>query len=199
MSSAAAPSQRLARAVSILGHPLLVLPFSILLLAAEDGDARQLARLAAGFAAFAALVMSYSWWQVRQRRWAHVDASALGERRSLNGFLLLALAIAAPLAWSGGMHGLALGLALSALMIVVALASARWCMLSLHVAFAVFAATLLWRMGMLAAVAGWSVAALIAWSRLQLARHAWRDVVAGTIVGAAAGLAFLLFSAAMGG
>jgi membrane-associated phospholipid phosphatase len=196
--SAAAPSQRLARAVSILGHPLLILPCSILLLAAADSDARQLSRLAIGFAVFALLVMSYSWWQVRRRRWAHVDASAQGERRSLNLFLLLALAISAPLAWQGGLRELALGLALSALMIAVALLTARWWTLSLHVAFAVFAALLLLRAGAFAAMLGLVFAALVAWSRLQLARHARRDLVAGAIAGAGAGFACLQFSATVG-
>ena len=199
MSSVTAPSKQLARAVSILGHPLLVLPCSILLLAADDGgDARQLSRLAVGFAAFAVLVMSYSLWQVRRHRWAHVDASERGERRSLNLFLLLALAISAPLAWQAGLRDLALGLGLSATMIAAALLSARWWTLSLHVAFAVFAAMLLLRAGAFAAVLGLIFAALVAWSRLQLARHARRDLVAGAIAGAGAGLAFLQLSAAVG-
>ncbi|MBC7989999.1 MAG: hypothetical protein H7Y19_10515 [Luteimonas sp.] len=196
MASVTAPPKPLARAVSILGHPLLVLPCSILLLAVDDGgDVRQLSRLAVGFAAFAMLVMSYSWWQVRRQRWAHVDASERGERRSLNLFLLLALAISAPLAWQAGLRDLALGLGLSAMMIAAALLSARWWTLSLHVAFVVFAAMLLLRAGALAAVLGLIFAALVAWSRLQLARHARRDLVAGAVAGAGAGLAFLQLSA----
>jgi len=199
MASVTAPPKQLARAVSILGHPLLVLPCSILLLAVDDGgDVRQLSRLAAGFAAFAVLVLSYSWWQVRRQRWAHVDASERGERRSLNLFLLLALAISAPLAWQAGLRDLALGLGLSATMIAAALLSARWWTLSLHVAFAVFAAMLLLRAGAFAAVLGLIFAALVAWSRLQLARHARRDLVAGAIAGAGAGLAFLQLSATVG-
>jgi len=59
----------------------------------------------------------------------------------------------------------------------------------------VFAAMLLLRAGAFAAVLGLIFAALVAWSRLQLARHARRDLVAGAIAGAGAGLAFLQLSA----
>lgn len=191
MSPAPAASNRLARAVSILGHPLLVLPFSILLLTAGNGTgARHPWRLVLGFGMFASVVMAYSWWQVRRQRWRHVDASNASERHSLNRFLLLAFLLAAPLAWMGGMHELATGLSMSALVIVAAILTTRWWTLSLHVAFAVFAAALLLRVGAWACAIGLGFAALVAWSRLQLARHALRDVIAGAIAGAIAGLAF---------
>lgn len=187
----AAASKPLARAVSILGHPLLVLPFSILMLAADGGsDPRRLSWLALAFAGFGLLLMSYAWWQVRRQRWSHVDASNHDERRALNRFLIVTLALGAVLAWCGAKDELALGLALSAGMVAVALLSARWWKLSLHVAFAIFAAALLLRAGPWAGAVGLAFAALVAWSRLQLARHAPRDLVAGAIVGSLAGVAF---------
>ena len=195
MSPASAASSRLARAVSILGHPLLVLPFSILLPTAGDGiGAWHAWRLALAFGLFAGVVMAYSWWQVRRQRWRHVDASNAAERRSLNRFLLLALLLAAPLAWMGGLHALAMGLSMSALVIVAAILTTRWWTLSLHVAFAVFAAMALLRAGAWACAAGLGFAVLVAWSRLQLARHALRDVVAGAVAGAVASIAFWQWS-----
>jgi membrane-associated phospholipid phosphatase len=189
-------SKRLARAVSILGHPLVLLPFSMLLL---TSGSRTSWRLALGFAAFAVLVMAYSWWQVRRQRWAHVDASHRVERRALNRFLLVSLALAAPVAGFAGMHEAALGLGLSAAMVGTAMLTARCWKLSLHVAFAVFAAALLWRAGGWMVMAGLAFAALVAWSRLKLARHAPRDLVAGALTGALAGVAFWPSSAAIGG
>ena len=84
----------LARALSIAGHPMLALPLAVLAIALAQGDARSAAWSALGFAAFAALVMAYSWWQVRRGRWSHVDASATHERSTLNRFLLIALSMA---------------------------------------------------------------------------------------------------------
>ena len=188
---AARMSLPLARAVSIVGHPMLVLPMAVLALVLAQGDARTAMWSAAGFGAFAALVMGYSWWQVRRGRWAQVDASATHERSTLNRFLLVALGGGALLVgWRGGQPPFALGLALSAAMILAAMLTARWCKLSLHLAFVVFAACLLRELGTAWALAALLFAAAVAWSRLALQRHTHRDLVAGGVAGALAGLAF---------
>ncbi|MEO8365827.1 MAG: hypothetical protein ABI538_06420 [Pseudoxanthomonas sp.] len=188
-------NQAFARAVSIFGHPMLVLPLAALAVAISRGQGRAAAWMALGFAVFAAAVMTYSWWQVHRGRWAHVDASGAGERRSLNRFLLVALVVSAILAMRYGHdRELALGLGLSAAMISVAMLTARWWKLSLHMAFVVFAATLLWSVAWWAGLAGFSCAAAIAWSRLQLQRHVPRDLLAGAATGLLAGIVFLRVS-----
>lgn len=188
--------QALARTLSILGHPLLLVPAAALLAMAAGGQHQALGWTALWFALFGAAVMAWSWWQVRRARWRHVDASARRERRSLNRVLLVALAIGAALAWRAGAHALAAGLAACVLVLVAALLSARACTLSLHVAFAVLAALLLWRIGAWATAAGLGFAAAVAWSRLALARHRPRDLMAGALAGAGAGLLFWQFAAA---
>lgn len=181
----------LARALSIAGHPMLALPLAVLAIALAQGDARTAAWSALGFGAFAALVMGYSWWQVRRGRWRHVDASATHERSTLNRFLLAAVTTGAVLvAWHGGQPLFALGLALSAAMILTAMLTARWCKLSLHLAFVVFAACLLRELGAAWMLAALLFAAAVAWSRLALQRHTRRDLIAGAVAGALAGLAF---------
>jgi membrane-associated phospholipid phosphatase len=182
----------LARALSILGHPLLSLPVAALLLAANRGAGpARLSALVLGLGAIAIGVMAYSRWQVRRRRWAHVDASARGERRDLNRFLLVLLAASAATAWLwSSQREFALGLALSALLVAAASLSARWCKLSLHVAFAAYAAVLLVQLSWSACIAGLAFAFAVAWSRLVLGRHALRDLLAGGAAGLVAGLAF---------
>lgn len=192
---AARMNQAFARVVSIFGHPMLVLPLAALAVAVARGQGRSAIWMALGFALFAALVMAYSWWQVRRGRWAHVDASKQGERRSLNRFLLVALVVSAVLAMRYGHNReLGLGLGLSAAMIAVAMLTARWCKLSLHMAFVVFAATLLWSVAWWAGLAGFACAAAVAWSRLRLQRHVPRDLLAGAATGLLAGTTFLLMS-----
>lgn len=192
-------STALARTLSIFGHPMLVLPLAVVALTLARGDARTALWTGAGFAAFAALLMAFSWWQVRRGRWGHVDASARHERGTLNRFLLAALSLAALLVRvRGGDPHLVLGLALSAGMILLAMLSARWCKLSLHLAFALFAALLLWPLGAAWTLAGLAFAAAVAWSRLALRRHAPRDLWAGATAGAAAGLAFWPLAARVG-
>jgi hypothetical protein len=64
-----------ARAISILGHPAVETAAAMLLLVGRDDAAR-----ASSVALGAAIVMGYSWWQVRRGLWAHVDASNRRER-----------------------------------------------------------------------------------------------------------------------
>lgn len=192
-------SVALARMVSLIGHPLAMLPSALVLATAlRTDDAAAPLRIALGVAAFAALVMALSWRQVRRGRWAHVDASAPRERRDLNLGLLAMLALAAVLAQTVAHDArVALALALAAGILVFALLTARLWKLSLHVAFATFAALLLWPLQPLASVAALAFAAAIAWSRLRLARHAPRDLVAGALAGLCAGLAHGALSGAL--
>jgi membrane-associated phospholipid phosphatase len=179
---------RLARAVSILGHPLLVLPAALALpTVLRNGDAATLRSILPGFALFAVLMLGGSWWQVRRGRWAHIDATAPSERHTLNRTLLVAIVIGALLAWFWrSTLDLVLMLTLSACIIAVAILSARWWKLSLHIAFVVYAAGLLWPLGPVAVGAGCGFAGIVAWSRLQLSRHQPRDLVAGAVAGALA-------------
>lgn len=188
-------SQTLARAVSILGHPMLVLPLTVMAVAAVRGEAGMLATMAIGFGLFAAVVMAYSWLQVKRGRWGHVDASQRKERSALNRFLLVALLASTLLAlvrsWP---HELVLGLGLSAALVAFALLTARWCKLSLHLTFVVFASLLLCSISWWAGAAALAFAAAVAWSRLRLQRHVRRDLLAGAAAGAVAGTLWLVAS-----
>lgn len=184
----------LARTVSILGHPAVLLPLAAVTLAAAHGDTGLAWRMSAGFAAWLALVLGYAWWQVRRGRWAHVDASARDERRSLNRFLLLALSAGLLLALWRGPQALALGTALSAAIVAAAMLGERWFKQSLHMAFALFASVLLWPLGRLAFAAGLALCVAVAWSRLRLRRHTPRDLIAGAVAGLSAGVLFWAFA-----
>lgn len=185
----------IARSVSILGHPLVVMPAAVLALMVLQSGGRNAGWALAGLLATGLLIMLFSRHQVRRGRWQHVDASGKEERSSLNRFLL-ALLIVATLACllGGASRPMTLGLGLSAAMLVVAMATARWCKLSLHLAFATFAALLLASLSWWVGLAGLLFAAVVAWSRLHMQRHVPRDLIAGGCTGLLAGLAFLYFT-----
>lgn len=180
--------ERIARAFSILGHPLLVLPAAVLLpIAMRNNDPRMLATVALGFIAFAIALLGWSWLKVRRGHWAHIDASRQSERRTLNRLLLVAIVVGAALAWIKlPVPDVALALALSAGIVALAMLGARWCKLSLHIAFAIYAAGLLWPFGPVAVAAGTLFATAVGWSRLRLSRHQPRDLLAGAAAGALA-------------
>ena len=184
-----------ARAVSIVGHPVVLVLVAALISASAQGASHQQLRLIGGaLATFAAIVIGFSWLQVRAGRWSHVDASIRSERNSLNVFLVTLCFLSAVLLWFVTRRPyMSVALALSGALILTALLSARWVKVSLHVAFAAFATALLWPIK-LAFVAGVLVTAAVMWSRLVLGRHVAADVMAGLLLGAAAGAAYHLWA-----
>jgi hypothetical protein len=186
-------TKALARAVSILGHPMLVMPVAAGFAARQGGvGAQSTFAIIAGLAVLGMLVLAYSAWSVSRGRWQHVDASAPAERSQLNRFLLGLFSVAAVVALClPAPARLALAFALSAAIILLALGLARWCKPSLHVAFVAFAALV---PGQPVAVAAFCVLGLaVAWSRLALGRHVWPDLGAGLLAGVAAGIVFRAF------
>ena len=182
----------LARTLSILGHPLLALPAAALLVAAWSGmGARHWTLAAIALALIALIIQGWSWWQVRRGKWQHVDASQHHERQGLNRFLLVLLAGAAGyFALVSPQPALSLGLACAAAIIATSMLLASWLKLSLHAAFAMFAALLLWALGPAVLAVGCLFAAAVAWSRWVLGRHRRRELMAGAMVGTTAGMAF---------
>lgn len=181
-----------ARALSIGGHPLVVLPATALGVAAASGAGqRQLWITGAVLLLLAAGIQGWAWFQVRRGHWQHVDASQKHERRGLNRFLLgLLVVLALYFATVAPQRPLALGLACAAAMIAAGMLLAPWFKLSLHAAFAVFSAALMWALGPLAMALGLAFAAAVAWSRWALGRHEPRELVAGAAAGGGLGLCF---------
>jgi membrane-associated phospholipid phosphatase len=180
-----------ARAVSIVGHPVVLILVAALIAASTRGASLQQLRLIGGaLVTLGVIVLGFSWLQVRAGRWSHVDASARNERNSLNVFLVVMLFLSAVLLWFLTRRPyMSVALALSGALIVTALLIARWVKVSLHAAFAAFATALLWPIK-LAVAAGVLVTAAVVWSRLVLGRHVATDVMAGLLLGAAAGGAY---------
>ena len=182
-----------ARALSIVGHPAVLMPVAVAAAASGPGAPPQLLRVALGTAvAVAVIVGLYSLWQVHRGRWAHVDASHPAERNQLNLVLAGLLCAAAGLLWALGQPpAVAAGPLLAALLVLLTHALRRWLKVSLHAAFALFAAALVWPYlpGTLAIGA---LALGVAWSRLVLRRHTLAEVLTGLLFGAAFGAALRL-------
>jgi membrane-associated phospholipid phosphatase len=188
-------SINVARALSIIGHPVLLVPCAVAGAASLRGASPEVIRTGVGASVLVAIIVAvYSFTQVRLGRWGHVDASAPIERSQLNQFLVVVLLLAAcSVWWSGGHKTVVFGLAVCAAVIVFAIQTRRWLKVSLHAAFAVFAAALLWPNNTAVAIA-LVIAVGVSWSRLALRRHTTREVVLGWLAGSAAGLGFNLLS-----
>lgn len=126
--------------------------------------------------------------QVRRGRWENVDASNVSERPVL--FTVALVALAGVVGWltlrepdSFFLRGASMVLA----MLVVAAIATRWVKLSLHVAFAALAATVLTLSQSPLGYVMIPVVPLVAWSRLVLARHTTTELACGAALGIVAG------------
>jgi len=179
-----------ARSLSILGHPVVVVPGAVALLLWHRRASSPLLIVLA-LSLIAGAVIIFSVWQVHRGRWQHVDASLVYERRSLNLFLAIVLFLAAAIAFVASAEpGLTLGLALSGLLIVLVILASRWVKLSLHASFAAFGVVLLWPLPLWFVAIAVLAAASICWSRVLLDRHTVIEVVAGSLLGAIIGACF---------
>jgi len=186
-----------AKLLSFVGHPALLVPSAVVCAVAgagRDAPGLWLAGLAA--VSLAACVIAYSLLKVRAGRWRDVDASAPAERAQLTSFLFPLMATGA---LAMGLLGLPLsavaGLGFGAAMVGVAHAAKRWLKVSLHAAFAVYAAALLWPWPGVV-IACLLLAAGVAWSRVVLGRHTVVEARVGLILGAAGGMALHAVAAA---
>ena len=182
-----------AGALSMIGHPALLTPLAVALgIVGADAPPKLLQAALTTALLVAVIVGLYSLWQVRAGRWAHVDASRPRERSQLNLFLALLLFGAAGLLWALGQPpAVASGAGVMALLVLAAHLLRRWLKVSLHAAFAVFAASLVWP-SIVGVVLILALAAGVAWSRLVLRRHTLPEVLLGLFLGAAFGAGFRL-------
>ena len=179
----------LARWVSIVAHPFVT---TLVLTAAVEsrrggpaGAVRATAVVAALFVLPLALLTAR---QVRRGAWGTVDASSPRERPVL--FLVGGAGLLALLAYFARADPgspLVSGIAGVLAMVAICAAVTPWVKVSLHMAAAALAATvLLWRGLPLGWLLGATLPAL-GWSRVALGRHQWHEVVAGLVLGASAG------------
>jgi hypothetical protein len=124
--------------------------------------------------------------QVRRGSWTNVDASNRAERPLLFavGIVALAALLAIALVFRPGSF-LIRGTIGVLLMLAVCAAFTPWIKVSLHMAFAALATTILLALG---SPAGWVLLTMmpaLAWSRLALNRHQPAEVVLGALVGIA--------------
>ncbi|TYC89181.1 hypothetical protein [Novosphingobium sp. BW1] len=175
--------QILARGISTVGHPAIVLPTASVVTLAGTGEAGlRVPSLILGLALVSGLLL-WSWKKVRHGHWRHFDASALSERAQWNRQGLLATLAAAITAAFLGDKTLAGILAASTSIFGIAWISGDYLKLSQHVAFAILAAGIYARVHPELALIQGLLTATIAWSRLELARHGRLEILAGVLTG----------------
>ncbi|WP_255991121.1 hypothetical protein [Chitinolyticbacter albus] len=182
--------RRIARAISIVGHPLLTLPAAVCFGAAPPG---LLHYAAASLLLMVLLTVLFIAWHVRRGDWDNVDASRPHERARWNAFLaILLLGASAGFAVDPATRGLALGFSCALLPVLLGMLLSDRLKLSQHVAYATFTALLLAGSGLVFTLAALLAVGPLAWSRVVLEKHTPLETAAGMASGMLAGGVFWL-------
>jgi hypothetical protein len=180
-----------ARFVSMVGHPFVMIAIMTAVAAARHGSAGEVPRTVALVALIAIVpVAALTAWQVRRGRWNDVDASRPQDRPLLYTVGIAAALVFLAYAYLARRDSFMLRGAVVNLGTLVTCAFAtRWVKVSLHLAAATLAACALILLG---STLGWILAAglpVLAWSRWALGRHRPLELALGFGVGLLAGIA----------
>lgn len=181
-----------------MGHPFVFIPAAIVFHGVFQPDVtRKTPASASAILPIVGIVLlgmfaigGYVAHGLRKGRWADVDVSVREQRGGLYAVSLLSTA-AATLAFhfTGPPIGVRGSLIAFLLVLFSALVNLRL-KISLHVAFAAYAAGIACGRRLDVLVVASLLALAIAWSRLVLRRHTLPEVIAGACAGAIAGVAF---------
>jgi hypothetical protein len=174
---------QIARFVSIVGHPLVLIPFSITLVTGRWTWAALIA--ATTLIPLSAIILL----QMRRGSWSDFDVSRPEQRRGLYlAAVPLLAATAVALHFTGAAPPLLHGVAATAGMLLVGVLLSRWLKVSLHLMLGTFCAVTVCHEFPAAIVPAAAVLLAVAWSRRKLERHTLAEVLAGFTIGLAGGL-----------
>jgi membrane-associated phospholipid phosphatase len=179
-----------ARTISIVGHPMVLVPLAIALaMRGRVGVGQGVAILGAVLGAMV-IVGAYLVHGVRTGRFSHIDVSRREERGTFYAVAMASTAAATALLYvTSAPRGAVFGVGCAFALLAVGSVVNRWVKASLHTAFAIVAAGIVGVGAPLAFAILLAIAAAVAWSRIALGRHTAREVLVGGVLGAIAAIA----------
>ena len=183
------PAERLALAISRIGHPLVFVMISVAVVAVQIAPARAVTILSTLFLAVIAPTAVLLIAGVRTGRWQDADVSVRAERKRFYPWAILIAAFGTAVTWATGaplfiVRG---ALVTLALFMAAALVNARL-KISLHTLFAAYCTIILTRISWGYGIAALVLAGFVFWSRIFLGRHNLAEACAGLALGALGGL-----------
>ena len=179
----------LARWVSILAHPFVMVALLVAVLAMRQSSGNAVQSVLVVVVAIVVPIAALMFRQVRRGRWSNVDASKPSERPAL--FLVALAGLVGALGWlllNDPRSFLVRGMLVTATFLLLAALLTRWVKLSLHVAFAALTATTLCLLGSAVGYVLVAVVPVVFWSRIALARHRAHELCVGLVLGVLTGI-----------
>jgi membrane-associated phospholipid phosphatase len=185
--------QKAARIISILGHPFVLLPATVLIASLQSMSAARALTTAIITVLVTVLPLLFI---IRRKvvsgRWSDHDISVSSERRGFYPIAIGVVSISCVFLWLLGLpHSLLIGMMISLALLIAAMLINGWSKISLHLIFATYCAVSLLAVSYLVGAGFILLAVSVAWSRVVLERHSLPQVLSGMLLGMAAGI-FLL-------
>lgn len=184
----------IAKFVSTVGHPFVTVPLFVIFLLFSIESARQATFLS--LLIIGGIFVPIGLWTlrgVRKGTYTNLDVSDQGQRQRwfiITTFLLLVVTL---IIWFTNQdRTLRLAVMCSLVLLVVAQLVNTRVKASMHLAFHVFLGFLIFQFNGVVGTVFLMFAPLLAWSRIHLKRHVWREVIVGSLLGAALGTVFWL-------
>jgi hypothetical protein len=182
---------RFARAISWIGHPLVFVTVSVgLVVLSRLANRTGLIVLLTLFVSVILPIALLLFGGVRFGRWSDADVSVRAERIRFYPIAIPISAIGLLGLWLRHAPGFLLrgALVTFVLFILAGIANLR-IKLSLHTLFAFYCTTILFRVSAVFGTIALGLAVLVFWSRLYLQRHDLAEMLVGTLIGFAGGIA----------
>ncbi|MDQ2824503.1 MAG: hypothetical protein M3R29_03555 [Verrucomicrobiota bacterium] len=182
---------RFARIVSWIGHPLVFITVSVALVVISRLANR--AGLIVLLTLFVSVILPTAlllFGGVRSGRWSDADVSVPKERARFYPVAIPISAIGVLALWLWHAPGFVLrGALVTFVLFILAAIVNFYIKLSLHALFAFYCTTILFRVSGLFGTIAFALAVLVFWSRLYLQRHDLAEMLTGTSIGLAGGIA----------
>lgn len=174
--------RRVAAILSIIGHPFILTPATVALMAGPRS-------IAAGIALAIVIVMlAVIARRVAAGRWSDYDVSDVQQRHGFYPIALTIVGVAALASW--GFHQpprMIRGMVVAEAMLIVGAVLTRWTKVSLHVMIGAFCVANVATESVAVACGLALLVIAVGWSRVVLQRHTVVQVIAGALIGVVAG------------
>jgi hypothetical protein len=185
-------TRSVARTISIIGHPFLLIPLAIGYAVSRELPEHQAVRIMGVLFAWMLLFGAYVVVQVRRGVWTDVDVSKR-EHRPRMYLVVVGLGLPGIIAlwWGDYPSAVLIGMGSAVALLVASAIINRWIKVSLHAAFSVYAVFVIVSIDGIAAAALLAIPLLIAWSRVAMGRHTRNEVLLGLAFGTVASVPLL--------
>jgi len=182
--------QKVAKYISIIGHPLITIPLFVIITTFSQSDLKKalfISFLIIGCIFVPIVLQLYR--KSKNGTYTNFDVSDRKQRKSMYLFILpLLLVVTAVLYLSGQPANLCLSVFCALILIFISQLVNLYVKSSLHVSMNIYLSFLIMPINTIIGIIVLLFTGLIAWSRIVLGRHTFKEVWVGTILGLIIGL-----------